>query len=184
MIGLPPSNGATNDTAVCASPAATEGWAGASGTRFGTTIADATDAGPEPFAFVAAAVHVYDFPFVRPPTTRGEAAPVLLPGAPPSDDVQVAAYPVIALPPSPGTVKVTVTCAFPAPTVGFAGADGTVLGTTAVDAGEGAPVPLAFVAVTVHAYDFPFVSAFTMIGEPAPDADPVAPPFDDVHVTA
>jgi len=64
------------------------------------------------------------------------------------------------------------------------GADGTVLGTTAVDAGEGAPVPLAFVAVTVHAYDFPFVSAFTMIGEPAPDADPVAPPFDDVHVTA
>ena len=47
---------------ICALPGVTAGCAGASGTRFGITTADAGDAGPSPFAFVAVTVHVYDFP--------------------------------------------------------------------------------------------------------------------------
>jgi len=89
---------------------------------------------------------------------------------------------VIVLPPSAGGTKSTEIWPFPAPTVGCAGADGTVLGTTAVDTGEDAPAPFAFVAATVHVYDLPFVNPVTTIGDPAPPADPVEPPFDDVHV--
>jgi hypothetical protein len=76
VIVLPPSNGGTNETVTCAFPPTTVGAAGASGTRFGTAAADAGEAGPGPFAFVAVTVHVYDFPIVNPPTTIGDAAPV------------------------------------------------------------------------------------------------------------
>ena len=86
MIALPPSNGGTNDTVTCALPATTVGVAGASGARFGITATDAGDAAPVPFAFVAATVQVYDFPFVREPTTVGDAASVTEPVAPPFDD--------------------------------------------------------------------------------------------------
>jgi len=86
VIALPPSNGGTNDTVICAFPATTVGCAGASGTRFGTTTAEAGDAAPVPFAFVADTVHVYDFPLVRPPTTIGEAPPDPRPATPPSDE--------------------------------------------------------------------------------------------------
>jgi len=181
VIGLPPSNGATNDTVTCALPPDTVGCAGASGTRFGTTTADAGDGALVPFAFVAVTVHVYDFPFERPARTIGEPAPDARPDAPPLDDTHVASYCVIALPPLNGAANITVTCPLPAPTVGCAGADGTVLGITGTDAGDGALGPFAFVAVTVHEYDFPFVNDATTMGEPAPDADPAAPPFDDTH---
>ena len=53
---------------------------------FGTAATDAGDAAPGPFAFVAVTVQVYDFPFVRPPTTVGEAVSVAEPGLPPFDD--------------------------------------------------------------------------------------------------
>ncbi len=86
MIALPPSNGATNDTVTCAFPATTAGCTGASGTALGTATADADDVAPVPIAFVAVTVHVYDFPFVRPPTTVGEAVSVAEPGLPPFDD--------------------------------------------------------------------------------------------------
>jgi len=72
---------------------------------------------------------------------------------------------VIALPPSAGGTNDTVTCAFPAVSVGCVGALGIVLGMTAADAGDAAPAPLAFAAVTVHVYDFPFVNAPTTVGE-------------------
>jgi hypothetical protein len=88
---------------------------------------------------------------------------------------------VIALPPSNGAANVTVICALPGATPGLAGAEGTVLGTTAADAGDAAPVPFAFVAVTVQVYDFPFVSVPTTIGAPAPDAEPGVPPFEDTQ---
>jgi len=91
VIGLPPSKGAPNETDICVFPGVTVGCAGASGTRFGLTTADATDAGPSPFAFVAVTVHVYDLPFVNPVTTSGELGPEVDPPAPPSEDVQVAA---------------------------------------------------------------------------------------------
>ena len=88
---------------------------------------------------------------------------------------------MIALPPSLGAAYVTVICAFPGATVGCAGADGTVLGTAAADAGDAGPAPFAFVAATVHVYDFPFDNEPTTIGDPAPEPDPATPPFDDVH---
>ena len=90
---------------------------------------------------------------------------------------------MIALPPSAGATNDTVTCAFPATTVGVAGALGTVLGTTAADAGDDAPVPFAFVAATVHVYDFPFVNPPTTVGDARSATEPWAPPFEDVHTT-
>jgi len=89
---------------------------------------------------------------------------------------------VIALPPSPGAVNDTVIRATPGTTEGWAGAAGTVLGIAAADAIEAAPVPFAFVAATVHVYDLPFDNPVTTTGDPAPDAAPVAPPFDEMHV--
>jgi hypothetical protein len=68
------------------------------------------------------------------------------------DDTHETAYEVIALPPSAGATKDTVSCVFPEATVGCAGALGTVLGTTTADAGEATPVPFAFDAVTLQVY--------------------------------
>ncbi len=90
---------------------------------------------------------------------------------------------MIALPPFPGATNDTVTCAFPATTVGCAGALGTVLGTAAADAGEKAPVPFPFVAATVHVYDFPFVRPLTTVGDATSLTETVTPPFDDTHAT-
>jgi len=39
---------------------------------------------------------------------------------------------------------------------------GTVEGTTAAEAADAAPVPLAFVAVTVNVYDVPFARPLTV----------------------
>ena len=90
---------------------------------------------------------------------------------------------MIALPPFPGATNDTVTCAFPATTVGAAGALGTVLGTTANEAGDNAPAPFAFAAATVHVYDFPFVRPPTTVGEAGSVTEPVTPPFDDTQAT-
>ena len=90
---------------------------------------------------------------------------------------------MIVLPPSAGAPNDTVTCAFPATTVGAAGALGTVLGTTGADAGDNAPAPFALAATTVHVYDFPLVNPPTTVGDAVSAAEPGAPPFDDVHAT-
>ena len=168
---------------ICALPAATVGCAGALGTVLGTAAADAADAAPAPFAFAALTVHVYDFPFVNPPTTIGDTAPDPAPATPAFDDTHATLYPVIVLPPSNGATNDTVTCAFPGESVGAAGALGTVLGTATADAGDNAPVPFAFVAVTVHVYDFPFVRPLTTVGDAVSEVDAEAPPFDDAHAT-
>jgi len=75
---------------ICAFPGTTDGAAGAEGTVLGIATADAAEAGPSPFAFVALTVQVYDFPFVRPVTASGDAAPVTEPAVPPFDDTQFA----------------------------------------------------------------------------------------------
>ena len=181
MIELPPSKGAANVNVTCPLPAPTTGCNGASGTVLGITAADATEAAPSPFALVAVTVHVYDFPFVRPPTTIGEPTSEADPAAPPFDDTQAAVNSLIALPPSPGATNDTLTCAFPPDTVGAAGADGTVLGITATDAAEGTPSPFVLVAITVHVYDLPFVRPPTTMGEPMSAATPATPPFDEMH---
>jgi hypothetical protein len=89
MIGEPPLNGGTKVTRMLVVPARTLGDAGAPGTAFGTTATEATDGRPLPFAFDANTVHVYVLPFVNAVTRIGEDGPVAVPGAPPSDDVQV-----------------------------------------------------------------------------------------------
>jgi len=62
-----------------------------------------------------------------------------------------------------GAVHDTTDDAFAAPVALTAvGAPGTVEGTTAADALEAAPVPEAFVAVTLNVYDVPFVNPATV----------------------
>ena len=183
MIALPPLNGAENETVTSAFPATTLAFAGTFGIVLGITAADGGDGKLVPFAFVAVTVHVYDFPFDNPLTVMGEAAPDPAPATPAFDDTHAALYPVIALPPSNGATNDTVTCAFAGESVGGAGALGTVLGTATADAGDNAPVPFAFVAVTVHVYDFPFVRPLTTVGDAVSEVDAEAPPFDDTHAT-
>ena len=60
------------------------------------------------------------------------------------------------------------------------GATGVVIGVTAADAVEAAPVPAAFVAVTVNVYAVPFVRPVTVHGEDA--AVQVFDPGDEVAV--
>ena len=184
VIVLPPSNGATNDTVTCAFAADAAGAAGTSGTRLGTTADDGSEGEPSPLLFVAVTVHVYVFPFDSDPTRIGELTAEFEPGTPPSEDTHVAANPVIGLPPSNGATNDTVNCPLPTPAVGGPGAFGTVLGTTVADAGDAAPGPFAFVAVTVHVYVFPFDSDPTRIGELTAEFEPGTPPFDDTHVAS
>ena len=184
MIALPPSFGATKVTATCAFPGATVGCAGGAGTVLGTTTAEAGDAGPSPFAFVAVTVHVYDLPLESPVTTSGDVVPLAESAMPPFDDAQFAVYPVIALPPSSGAPNDTVIFVLPGITEGCAGGDGTVLGTTGADSGDAGPGPSSFVAVTVQVYDLPLVTPPTTIGDAAPTADEGVPPLDDAQLTA
>ena len=75
--------------------------------------------------------------------------PALLSTPPPGDDVTV--YPVIVLPPlEAGATKVTVAWVLPGVAAADVGAPGTVVGITADEADEAAPVPSALVAVTVN----------------------------------
>jgi hypothetical protein len=69
------------------------------------------------------------------------------------------------------------------PTRPVGGPEITGAGTRLFDASDGALVPTPFVAVAVHVYVLAFVNPLTTIGLPAPDAEPVAPPSDDGHVT-
>ena len=88
---------------------------------------------------------------------------------------------MIALPPLlAGAVKVTDACALPAVAVPIVGAPGTLAGVTLFDAADAAPVPTAFVAVTVNVYAVPLVRPVTVIGEAEPV--PVSPPGLEVTV--
>ena len=69
------------------------------------------------------------------------------------------------------------------PTRPDGGPEITGAGAKLFDAAEGALVPTPFVAVAVHVYVLPFVKPATTIGLPEPDAEPVAPPSDEGHVT-
>ena len=92
---------------------------------------------------------------------------------------EVTVYPVIAEPPLlTGAVKLTVAWPLPATALTPVGAPGTLLGTTELDVPDAAPVPTAFVAVTVKVYAVPFVKPVTVIGELPPVA--VCPPTFEV----
>ena len=60
-------------------------------------------------------------------------------------------------------------------TVGTAGASGTGAGTAGADGGDGALVPNAFVAVTVHVYVAPLVKPVTVTGDAVPIFVPGVP---------
>jgi hypothetical protein len=127
-------------------------------------------------------------PTVRAVTVIGAAvAPACVPVfvTPPFDDAHVAVWEVIAEPLFAPMVNDTLICpaaTFTADTpVGGAG-EPTITGNDATDA---KPAPRAFVALTVHVYDLPVVTAATVIGAAvAPTCVPVfvTPPFDDTHV--
>jgi hypothetical protein len=121
------------------------------------TLADASDTTEvNPAAFVTVNVQVYALPTVSDDTTTGEPTPVLDPLAPPSLETQATVYGVAAnvVNPAPAELLVTEvnttdTDRTPAATVGVAGLDGVVYGTTAGDdAGEALDVRLALL-VTV-----------------------------------
>jgi hypothetical protein len=71
VTGLPPSEGAVQDTTAEPSPAVADTPVGASGAvagAVGVTDADAADAGLVPTALVALTVKVYAVPLLRPVT--------------------------------------------------------------------------------------------------------------------
>ena len=92
----------------------------------------------------------------------GDAEPETAPDAPPLLDVQVAVYPVIALPPSSVGVENATVRSLPAlPTAVTAGALGTpitVKGSVGVDSGLSPP---PFVVWTVQVYVLPWVKELT-----------------------
>jgi len=162
LIAAPPfETGAFHDTtddAFAALVAPNE--VGAPGTVDGTTADDAVEAEPVPDTFVAITVNVYDVPLVRPVTVHEVIAVVHVnePGA------EITVYELIEAPPfETGAVHDTTDDAFAALVALTAvGAPGTVDGTTADDAVEAEPVPDAFVAITVNAYDVPLVRPATV----------------------
>jgi len=104
--------------------------------------------------------------------------PVKLPG------LDVTVYPVIAEPPLlVGAVNVIEAWAFPAVAVPIVGAPGTVVGGVGVTEFEGelaGLLPIAFVAITVKAYEVPLVKPVTVIG--LADPVPVKLPGFDVTI--
>jgi hypothetical protein len=73
-----------------------------------------------------------------------------------------------------GAVKLTVAVPLAVVALPIVGVPGAVAGVMLLEALEAAPVPAAFVAVTVKVYGVPFASPVTVTGLLAPNA--VCPP--------
>jgi hypothetical protein len=165
MAEPPLEAGAVNDTLACALPGVAETPVGAPGTVAGVTVFEAAEGTLLPIALVAITVHETGVPFTSPATTRGGAAPeaVCVP--------QVAEYDVIAEPPfEAGGANDTLACALPAVAITPLGAAGTVAGVIVFEAVDGALLPIAFVATTVHEMEVPLARPVTTSGDAAPDA--------------
>ena len=121
-------------------------------------------------------------PFVRSVTVMGELVLDAERVIPPFVEPHVAVYPVIGLPLSLFGENDTVISAVPAVAAVSDGAAGTVDGVTPSEAGEGALVPTALLAVTVQVYVSPLKRFGTVIGEPGPVAAWLTPLLDEVHV--
>jgi hypothetical protein len=81
-----------------------------------------------------------------------------------------------------GGVKLTFNDTLRLAAMSPVGGSGTVTpGTALLDTADAAEVPTAFFAVTLHAYDLPLVSPFTMTGLAAPVPEPATPLLGDVH---
>jgi hypothetical protein len=150
VISAPPSeNGSDHETVT--EPLATDSIStadGDEGTVDGTIGADTSEAAPSPDAFTAATVKLYAEPFARPTTVQGDTAlsHTTSPAALRTTNFETDAPPLLT-----GAVQETTDWAFAAPVADTpVGTPGTVDGTSAADAVEAAPVPRAFVAVTVN----------------------------------
>jgi len=76
---------------------------------------------------------------------------------------------VIGDPPSDaGVLHPRLTWPLPGAATTTDGASGTVIGVTAADGADAAPVPTPFDAATVKVYEVPLTSPVTMIGEAVP----------------
>ena len=144
-------------------------------------VADGTVGALVPSAFVAVSTHVYVLPIVKPVTLSGERVFVPERVAPPSLDVQVAVYFVIAAPFVFGTVNTIVAVPLTALTLAIVGVSGAAAATNAL-AGDEVLSPMALVAFTVQLYVAEFVSDETTSGKTLPDAVPVVPPLFEVQV--
>jgi hypothetical protein len=89
-------------------------------------------------------------PFVSVETTIGELVPVFDWVVPPSLDVQVTVYPVMALPPVPLAVKVTLALFGPRVATPIVGALGTFAAVKDDESADHALSPKLFVAFTLH----------------------------------
>lgn len=123
---------------------------GVEGDVYGVTLFDCDDADPEPAAFVAVTVNVYDVPYVNPVKVYGEEEEVC---EVPSEAVIV--YPVIELPlldvgAVHDTLALVLLAEMDAETL--VGATGVVYGVIELLLLEVEPVPAALVAATVNVY--------------------------------
>ena len=173
--------GESNATTTEAFPGVTLVIVGAPGAAAGVVGSEGSSAFVVPALLVADKVQVYVLPLVSPLTVIGDAAPVLLPGAPPSIDVHETENDCV-LPLSAPAVNATVIELSPPLALVITGAPGGAAGTTAGEAAEGPLVSSRmFVAVTVHVYVLPLVRPETAIGDETPSRLPDVPPLDDVH---
>jgi hypothetical protein len=120
---------------------------------------------------------------LSPFTVIGLPAPDAEPLMPPSDDTHDAEKVEIELPPSfAGGENVIARAVLPPKVLLIVGGSGTVTaGTAEFDDDDATLVPRLLVAVALQTYTLPFVKPFTMIGLADLTADPLAPPFDEVH---
>jgi hypothetical protein len=82
-----------------------------------------------------------------------------------------------------GALKVSVIAALPRVPLVIVGAPGGADGMVGSEAADDPLVPTPFVAVAVHVYVLPFVSPFTVIGDPGPELLPDVPPSRDEQAT-
>jgi len=164
------------------------GGSGAPVTAIGWKRFDTVDGTLVPNRFVAVTVQVYVSPFVSPVTRIGLAVALADVDNPLINETHVASNDKMGLPPLLPGVNPTEPAPSPAVatvTNGGCGELGSVaVGTNVGDGPDTTLVPIAFVAVTEHAYVASFVKAVTRIGLVALLAEPDAPPVDDMHDTS
>ncbi len=97
-------------------------------------------------------------------TVIGDVAPLLNSVAPPSLEMHVTVWEVMALPPSAPVVKATLTALRPRVIPVTVGALGTDSAVKLEDAADAALVPMGLVAVAVQVYVSPLVSEPTVTG--------------------
>ena len=149
-MGLPLSAFGVNDTVISVLPAAADVSDGAAGTVAGIAASEAGDGALVPIAFVAVTVHEYVSPLRRFGTVIGDAEPEAECVSPLLDEMHVAVKLVIAPPLSAGASNATMIRSLPPVVTGTVGVAGVPAGTAGTVAGEGAPLPALFVAVTVQ----------------------------------